>query len=238
MIYNELTNKYLQESEFSNGGVIKFKKDKQIVYRDDLLVDLAKNKTILHIGFVDHIPLINEKIERGNWLHQKIIDASNKCYGIDINREGIEYIKTKFNIDNLYVVDVTSNDIPSELLENKFDYIFIPDVIEHIGNPVYFLTSIYENFKDSANKIVLTAPNAFGWNNFKNSFKSLEIINTDHRFWFTPYTLSKIVADAGYKINRLNLVEHGKLSKREIFKKYILNIYPAFRDTIVIEIEF
>lgn len=65
-----------------------------------------------------------------------------------------------------------------------------------------------------------------------NTFKTIEVINTYHRFWFTPYTLFKIVSDAGYKISKLGYFEHSRLSQRELLKKY-----PAFRSTLVIRIE-
>ena len=100
-----------------------------------------------------------------------------------------------------------------------------------------FLHSIRERFKNNVDKIVLTTPNAFRWNNFVNSFRNIEIVNTDHRFWFTPFTLSKIVIDAGYIINSLGYFEHGKIARRAIFKKFILNRYVTFRDTLIIEID-
>jgi hypothetical protein len=237
MIYDDRVKDYLLDKAFSNGAIIKLadqKKDN--LYRDDYLVEKAKNKNILHLGFVDHLPLIDEKIKRGNWLHKKLIDVSALCFGVDINKEGIEYIKDKYNYDDLYVADITSELIPKEILDVKFDYIYIPDVIEHIGNPVDFLESIRDRFKTNVEKIILTTPNAFRWNNFMNSFKTIEVVNTDHRFWFTPFTLSKIVTDAGYEINKLGYFEHGSLSRRQVFRKYILNRFPAFRDTLIIEI--
>ena len=120
-------------------------------------------------------------------------------------------------------------------INTKIDYILIPDVIEHIGNPVEFLQAIRKRFKNNAEKVILTTPNGFRWDNFINSFKSKEVINTDHRFWFTPFTLSKIVSDAEYKIISLGYFEHGKLLRRQIIKKFILSKYNAFRDTLIIE---
>ena len=240
MVYNSLTKKYLQGDEFSNGAIINVGKTNhtKILYRDEYLIRISKGKKILHLGFVDHMPLIDEKIKRGNWLHKKLIDTCSICYGVDINKEGIEYIQNKYKYNNLYAVDITSDNLPKELLEEKFDYILIPDVIEHIGNPVDFLQSIRERFKNNVDKIVLTTPNAFRWNNFINSFKNIEVVNTDHRFWFTPFTLSKIVSDAGYIINSLGYFEHGEIARRAIFRKFILNRYVTFRDTLIIEIDF
>ena len=237
MLYNDLTKDYLSGNRFSNGGIISLDNNSaDTLYRDDYLLSIAEDKNILHLGFVDHIPLIDEKIKRGNWLHKKLMDVSNICYGVDINHEGIEYIQDKYKYDNLYAVDITSDFIPKEILDTKFDYILIPDVIEHIGNPVEFLKAIRERFKDNTERIILTTPNAFRWNNFMNSFKTIEVINTDHRFWFTPFTFSKIVIDAGYGINGLGYLEHGTLSRRQIFRKFILNRYTAFRDTLIIDI--
>ncbi len=236
MVYTDLTKDYLSGKNFSNGAKISLDTSSTIVNRDDYLLSIAKGKNILHVGFVDHLPLLDAKIKRGNWLHKKLMDASNICYGVDINKEGIEYIQETYKYDNLYALDITRDTIPQEIVDTKFDYILIPDVIEHIGNPVAFLESIQERFKDNTKKIILTTPNAFRWNNFINSFKTIEVINTDHRFWFTAFTLSKIVTDAGYSIDNLGYFEHGRLARRQIFKKFILNTYPSFRDTLIIEI--
>jgi hypothetical protein len=133
-------------------------------------------------------------------------------------------------------MNIITDVLPDEIINTKFDYILIPDVIEHIGNPVEFLQAIRERFKNNTEKIILTTPNGLRWNNFINAFKGIEVINTDHRFWFTPFTLSKIVTDAGYKINNIGYLEHGKLSRRQIIRKFILSKYNAFRDTLIIDI--
>jgi len=204
MIYDNLTNDYLNGDQFSNAAIINLNhKHDDIMHRDEYLLKISKDKNILHLGFVDHLPLIDEKIKKGNWLHKKLMDVSNICYGVDINKDGIDYIKSKY---------------------------------KHIGSPVEFLQAIRERFKNNTEKIILTTPNGLRWNNFINSFKSIEVINTDHRFWFTPFTLSKIVIDAGYKINNIGYFEHGKLSRRQIIKKFILSKYNAFRDTLIIDI--
>ena len=237
MFYDNLTEKYLLGQSFSNGAIINLDNIKvNTLYRDDYLVNLSKGKNILHLGFVDHLPLIDDKIKNGHWLHKKLMDVGNLCFGVDINKEGIEYIQENYKYDNLYTVDVTSSDIPQEILDTKFDYLLIPDVIEHIGNPVDFLQSIRDNCKGNTDKVILTTPNAFRWNNFMNIFKGIECVNTDHRFWFTPFTLAKIATDAGYTINNFGYFEHGRLSRRQIFKKFILSKYFGFRDTLVIEL--
>ena len=184
MIYDNLTKKYLKGEKFSNGATINIGKTNhtKILHSNEYLMDISKNKKVLHLGFADHIPLIDKKIKKGKWLHKKLVDVCKVCYGVDINKEAVEYIRKKYKYDNLYAVDITSDNTPKELLEEEFDYMLIPDVVEHIGNPVNFLQSIREKFKNNVDKIILTTPNAFRLKNFIDLFKGKEVINTDHRF--------------------------------------------------------
>lgn len=237
MIFNEVDQAYLDGVSFSNGKDFKLtSKETNILYRDDYLIDITRAKKVIHLGFVDHLPLIDKKISEDRWLHKKLMNSCSKCYGIDINKEGIEYIQNKYKYEDLYALDIINDAIPSEILDTKIDYLLIPDVLEHIGNPVAFLSAIRERFKDSVEKIIITTPNAFRLNNFINSLKYVERINTDHRFWFTPYTLAKVVTDAGLKINTLDFYEHGKLSRRQILRKMILSKYTALKDTLILDV--
>lgn len=237
MLYDKDTRAYLTGENFSNAANINISSESHnVLYRDEYLLKQCKNKKILHIGFVDHLPLIDEKITRDKWLHKKLTDISDVCYGIDINKEGIEYLQEKYDYKNLYVVDILCDDIPQDILDIEFDYIVIPDVIEHIGNPVEFLQTIKTKFDGNVKQIIITTPNAFRLNNFTNVFKNKEVINSDHRFWFTPYSLSKILVDAKYEINSLSYCEHGKIAMRRLIRRGLLSMFPAFRDTLIIEV--
>lgn len=236
MKYNNEELEYLRGVKFSNGAKFELTSNSDFLNRDDYLLHLSKDKTIMHLGFVDHIPLIDEKIKKGNWLHKKLMDTAKICFGVDINKEGIDYIQKKYNYPNLYAIDIISDNLPDEIKNERIDYLLIPDVIEHIGNPVTFLQAIREKLTN-VDKIILTTPNALRLNNFKFSLKNVECINTDHRFWFTPYTLSKIVTDAGYEIEKIGFYEHGILGRRQILRKLFLSKYFTFKDTLIIELK-
>lgn len=236
MKYDNEVLEYLNGKRFNNGkkfGLINYG---VYLYRDDYLVNLVKNKKIIHLGFADHIQLIEQKIKSGKWLHKNLMDNSLLCIGIDINREAINYLRGKYNYSNLYAIDVIREELPYEISREKIDFLLVPDVIEHIGNPVSFLKAIKHKFTN-VEKIVLTAPNAFRLNNFIFALKNTEFINTDHRFWFTPYTLSKVVIDAGFEIEKMGFYEHGYLSRMQIIRKLLLFKFFALRDTLVIEIK-
>lgn len=236
MKYNSEELEYLKGVKFSNGNKFRLINQSDYLNRDDYLIHLSKDKTIMHLGFVDHVPLIDEKIKKEKWLHKKLMDASKLCFGVDINKSGIDYIKKRYSYDHLYAIDVINDELPEEIKREKIDYLLIPDVIEYIGNPVAFLKAIKEKLTN-VDKVVLTTPNAFRLNNFIYSLKNIELINTDHRFWFTPYTLSKIVVDAGFEIENIGFYEHGRLGRKRILKKLFLSKYFTFRDTLIIEIK-
>lgn len=49
----------------------------------------------------------------------------------------------------------------------------------------------------------MTVPNALSKINFELAQKNIECINTDHKYWFTPYTTIKVLNEAGYKLEQL-----------------------------------
>jgi len=87
-----------------------------------------------------------------------------------------------------------------------FDYVLIPDVIEHLADPLGFLTGLRKHYGDSFQKVLLSVPNAFWVMNFRNATKQVEIVNTDHYLWFSPYTVVKYLYNSG-------LISHNYNSK-------------------------
>ncbi len=227
---------YLQGLAFSNGVEMDLSRLErgEIVFRDTLLCGLAEGKRVLHLGFLDHLPLLEEKLASGTWLHRNLVEVSRCCYGVDLSREGVEYARKRTGCDHLFAVDLVADELPGEIRKGRFDYLFIPDVIEHVGDPVSFLAAVRRRLGERAERVVVTAPNAFRLDNFLNVLKGVEVINSDHRFWFTPYTLSKVLADAGFRVDSLMCCEHGSLSPKKRFKRKVLERYPLLRDTIFV----
>lgn len=204
---------FILAKKFSNGLDVDFSKEKyEIKSRIDKILELTKNKSVIHIGFADHLPLIDEKIRKNTWLHSKLIDNTKKCIGIDINKDAVEYLKSEYNIDNIHNFDIEKEIAVDTLLEKeKYDYILLGEVIEHVDNPVLFLKNIHEKFKDYAYGIIVTAPNVFNTLTINDIRRGCENINTDHRYWFSPYTLVKIMTISGFVDCDLTFVEQVKL---------------------------
>jgi hypothetical protein len=175
---------------------------------------LTKNKRVLHIGCCDHIPLISKKIQNKQWLHSLLLDNCSFVAGIDINEEAIQYVRNnvllalcpppppiKYNNQNIYYSDITIS-LPQELKDMIFDFAILGEVVEHTNDPVAFLKKIKLNLGKTVEKIIVTVPNALKfrespirWRRIDSIHK--ESINSDHRYWFTPYTIAKVLVESG-----------------------------------------
>ena len=190
--------KYLKGEAFTNTLNVELDHAKfEGLKRERIIVDLIKNSKVIHVGCTDHIQLINEKIEQNLWLHKLITDNAQKCIGIDIDREGIEYLKNNLGYTNVICGNVLSDELP-ELKKENWDFVVFGEIIEHLDDPVNFLKTFRQKFSDTTSNFILTVPNILTKNSFRNMLSFREVINSDHRYWFTPYTISKVLYRAGY----------------------------------------
>lgn len=230
---------YLNGSKFSKGVKFVFtEKESSVPDRISLIRQITKDKSVIHVGCADHIELIEKKRKKNTWLHEILMNNASRCAGIDLNPESISYMKDKLNIPNVHCIDITRDKVP-EILNLKWDYLLLGEVLEHIGDPVSFLRSVRDIYRGVAEKILITVPNGFCYENLINTFKQRELINSDHKYWFTPYTISKVMAEADLEVDEILLCELSRfkckpLHVKKQINKFILKKYPGFRSTIVV----
>lgn len=235
---------FLTSERFSTELKIQLEKeDDTPLDRISLLENLTKNKKIIHLGCCDHIDLIHEKNISDSFLHKRLDKNCTRCLGVDINKEGINILKNKYFFNDILLADIIHDQIP-EIENDLWDYLLLGEVLEHINNPIDFLGKIRIKYRGVIKQVLITVPNAFSLRNFKYSLKNLECINSDHKFWFTPYTLAKIITESGIEINNFWLCDPYNYEKRNILleirrgqlvEKIFLQKYPIFRSTIVME---
>jgi len=230
---------YLGGEEICSGLNVYFpKKPEILIDRVAFLREISKGKNVLHIGCVDHLELVKTKMKKGTFLHREISRVSMKCLGVDINCEGVEALKS-IGIKNVKCVDL-SNEVDEEVLRNKWDLVLVAEVLEHIIDPVSFLKKFLENYKGSFNEIVITVPNAFRRRNWILAKKGIEGINSDHKYWFSPYTLQKIGYLSGLKMTNIYYYDGYFRKERKILSKIkhwnsirFVKKFPFFSDGLI-----
>ncbi|WP_063656179.1 methyltransferase domain-containing protein [Aliivibrio fischeri] len=208
---------YLTNEKFSNGLNLKMSEQGSIFKnRIEALVRITNNKNVIHFGCADHPPLIESKFKNNKYLHAILDENTKHLVGLDYNPEGIDIMKNKLNMENVYLFDLFSDTLDEAVSKEKFDYILLGEILEHVNDPVSFLKEIKIKFKGVCDKIIITVPNIACKSRFNDILNDVECINTDHRYWFTPFTLAKVLTCAGYlplEINGADIASANILNK-------------------------
>lgn len=225
---------YLGGRDFSRGLSVSIVSPRDTVRdRNDLLAELVDGKRVVHVGCVDHVPLLEEKITTGTWLHERLAQRARRCIGVDTNVEGIELLRQRFGRTDVVAGDITRDDVP-DVDEAEWDAFVLADVLEHVDSPVAFLAALKERHASRVSDVVVTVPNALCARNRRSAPRGRELINTDHRYWFTPYTLAKVAYVAGVRpmsISYADFVPRTTLGRlRYRFRRRA----PALAETLVL----
>ena len=220
--------------EFTNTKVgFLLPKDK-IVDRDNFILDLCKNKKVLHIGCTDY-PFLETKIISKNLLHIKILNVAKELYGIDIDIKGIKLLREKYNIDNVICEDITNKEIKLPMI---YDIIIAGEIFEHLDNIGLALNNVYKFLADNG-LLIVTVPNALAFRIFFHTLRKRENIHPDHVSYFSPYTLYNLLKR--HKFISTKILSYSYASNRPIINKiktFIFNIlsmhFAFFSDGIII----
>ena len=177
------------------------------ISRVDFFVEKIDNKSTLHYGCADW-PVYNTD----NNLHYSLTKKIENIDGYDINSNSIDMmIET-----NIF----PKNSLYSLLPNKKYDFLLIPETIEHVNNVSLFLHSIIKNLKKNS-QILITAPNAFCESHYNSNFingdEYVEIIHPDHNCWYSIYTLPNTIEKSFGEIDK-NIIfyEIGFLEKKSM----------------------
>ena len=143
----------------------------------------TEGKIVLHYGCADW-PIYNKNTN----LHYRMCQTSDKIDGFDVDKETITQMSESgiFREESLYY----------EAPDKKYDFLLIPETIEHVNNVELFLESTLKN-ADTHTEFLITAPNAFVMSQFNVNIDSedsyIENVHPDHNCWFSVYTLPNAI---------------------------------------------
>lgn len=222
---------FFKGEKFSNSYTLPYPGGCENLDRLSYLENICRNKKVVHIGFADHLPLVPKKMENNTWLHKRLMDVCEKVIGVDVDAEAIEYFTNNYTIPDLYLHNVIEDAPLAAITNEKWDCMILGEILEHVDNPVLFLNGLYEKYGKYVKEIIITVPNAMNLMSIRMAKNNKELINSDHRYWFTPFTLAKVGFRAGWQPFEF-FYSQTNMPGKWIFKK-IIQKYPAYRETLI-----
>lgn len=136
------------------------------------------NKSILHIGCVDSL-----YYNKDHNLHIKLSKICKSLHGFDIDKKGIDILNT--DCPSTYFTNI------SDIYTHSYDVVLIPEVLEHVDNVGEFIQSMA---KINTKQYFITAPDISLYNtHIKNDGNYIhEMVHSDHKCWYSPYTLHNV----------------------------------------------
>jgi SAM-dependent methyltransferase len=170
---------------------------KNPLFRLDEILKLCVNKSVLHLGFVQHSHLYDKLISEGIWVHSNIADVASDITGIDYLEEDVKIIKEKYNYEGFFG---DANHLENVKLDRTFDVIVCGELIEHITNPGLMLDGV-KRFMHPGSVLIITTPNK--WANYyfrlaKKNSNEENWINPEHSCWYSHFTLKNTLGKHGF----------------------------------------
>jgi 2-polyprenyl-3-methyl-5-hydroxy-6-metoxy-1,4-benzoquinol methylase len=174
---------------------------RQIHADRDLLrfvVEAVQGKRVLDIGVVSHAA---RYFDEPGWRHGRIRAAAQYCVGVDILEPLVNELNTRgFNVR---CVDATSE----ADLDERFDVVFIGDVIEHVDNAVALLRFAGRHLA-SAGRLLVATPNPFSRKFFRRfQRQGVALVNLDHVSWITPTMALELGRRSGLTLRAYHLIK-------------------------------
>jgi hypothetical protein len=171
-----------------------------VVYgRQDTILARCQNKKVLHLGCVDE-GYLHERFDRSELMHQRLAGVSKELWGVDINEEGIEYLRS-VGFANLLAGDICTLEGLEALRNRSFDVIVASEVLEHLQNPGLFFDGVKKFMIPRETQLIVTVPNAFRIDNLLWLLRGVEYVHPDHHYWFSYYTARHLLEKNGFDIH-------------------------------------
>lgn len=221
----------------------KFSKSKFLGDKSEYLETLAAGKVVIHLGCTDW-PNQIEQILKRSLLHIKLLSVADHVVGVDVDEVGISHLKKLYENEDFLCGDISSSsEIQQSLIDYSPDFLFIPDVLEHIENSRDFLVGI-EKVLSNTNAIgVFTTPNAFSLKTFIPVFLGLDFTHPDHCSMHNEFTIIHAMTDANLRVERIGYLSRDISERYGLFMQIVTKpfdwfcqLFPRFADTLYVEV--
>ncbi|MBL8473232.1 MAG: methyltransferase domain-containing protein [Rhodocyclaceae bacterium] len=157
-----------------------------------------QGRRVLDIGVVSHAM---HYVDKPGWRHAEVRRAASYCLGVDILEAAVNELNARgFNVR---CVDATSE---ADLGE-RFDVVFIGDVLEHVNNPVGLLAFAGRHLAPGG-RVLVSTPNPFSRKFFRRfQREGVVVVNLDHVAWISPTMALELGRRAGLNLDAYHLAK-------------------------------
>lgn len=185
-------------TEFDQSQMLHRLPKAQLVNRLDYLVEAARGRRVIHVGFVDE-GCVAMQHAHGTWLHERLSAAALSLVGLDVSTDGVEQARAAGY--EAYALDCGDPVAVAQLGLEPADLVIAGEVIEHVENPGGFLAGLRSLVRPDG-EVIVTTPNASGWFNSVAATINKEVNHPDHIVMFSFRTLSTLMARHGLEVVR------------------------------------
>ncbi len=125
-------------------------------------------------------------------LMMSLKDKTREIYGHEINEKEIQFCREKLDLD------VSNQPLDKRFQKQYFDYILAIFVLEHIAEPIKFLSNLKQFLKPTG-KFIIVVPNVedpllslYDMSGFHEFYFCIE-----HLFYYSPKTLAHVIQKSG-----------------------------------------
>lgn len=200
-----------------------------LVERDDFILKLCQNKTVIHLGATDY-PFTEDKAKCGSLLHQKLANVSSNLIGIDMDLDSINLLKNKYGITNIISHDLSTTEAaPVE----RADVVVCADIIEHVNSPFNLMEHCKSMCKPNG-IIVISTINSFGAKPFIRNLMHREAVHPDHVAWYSFSTLGSLASRSSLTAKSVAFFKYAEMSfLNMIIFNLIHSVFPQSSDGII-----
>lgn len=208
----------------------RFKRMEFVGDRHNFIINYVRKKVVLHLGCAQHSDSPPKN------LHVKLCRICKECWGIDVDEKGISVLHST-GIQNLVVGRAEE---AHRLLSNRrgyFEVILVPEVLEHVGDPLNILKSVRPLLRDDG-VLLVTGPNSFGLRRTIWALIGREAESPGHRFTFHPSGLELLTRDASFTIEkRFSAIESSHVGGirhtiANAILVFLFRAFPYFADSV------
>ena len=180
------------------------------VQRLDVVREVSKGKSVLHLGCTNH-PYTQEAIESDMLLHDELSEVAAELYGFDSDEEGLRILRER-GAENLYRADLEA--LEQVDVDRKFEVILAGEMIEHLSNPGLFLAGI-QRFMGPETILLITTVNSycamrFLIYGFRGKRGKNEPVHPDHVAYYSYRTLGLLLERHGLQRSSFLFYDIGR----------------------------